>query len=166
MSGFTKKYAEWIAEELQADLMSQDNVTDYNILLKYDNIIFGGFLCAAGISGVTLIKNNFSKLKNKKIIIFATGASPSKPELIPEVLNKNFTPEEQKIIKFYYFRGGFDYNKLNWVNKLLMNIMKMKIKATKNPTPDEKGMLAAFETPVDYTEKEKINDLLEYARGE
>jgi menaquinone-dependent protoporphyrinogen IX oxidase len=165
MSGFTKKYAEWISEELQADLISHDKIADASILLKYDVIIFGGFLCAAGINGVSIIKNNFDKLKDKKIIVYATGASPFKEEIIPEVLNKNFTPDEQKMVKFYYFRGGFDYNKLNWVNKLLMTLMKWKIQGTKNPTPDEKGMLAAFNNPVDFTKKERINELLEHVRS-
>ncbi len=164
MSGFTKKYAEWIAEELKADLLSLDKTVEISTLLNYDVVIFGGYLYATGIKGVEIIKQNFGELQGKQIVIFSTGASPFREDIIPEVLNKNFTAEEQQLIKFYYLRGGFDYNKLDFFNKMLMTIMKWKIKATKNPTPDEKGMLAAFNNPVDFTKRERISDLVEYVR--
>jgi len=35
ISGFTKKYAEWIAEELDADLFRIEKI-DIDILLKYE----------------------------------------------------------------------------------------------------------------------------------
>lgn len=60
ISGFTKKYAEWIAEELETDLLRLEK-NDIDILLKYDIIIYGGCLHAVGISGVNIIKNNFNK---------------------------------------------------------------------------------------------------------
>ena len=60
ISGFTKKYAEWIAEELEADLFRKEKI-NIAILLKYDIIIYGGSLHAVGISGVSIIKNNLNK---------------------------------------------------------------------------------------------------------
>jgi menaquinone-dependent protoporphyrinogen IX oxidase len=164
MSGFTKRYAEWIAEELQADLVSLEKL-DISALSVYDTVIFGGFLHAVGIMGVNVIKQNMDKLTGKRVIIFSTGASPAREEIIPGILNHNFTPEQQETIKFFYLRGGFDYSKLNWLNKMLMTLMKLILKRKKNPTPDEKGMLAAFDNPVDFTKKERISELVEYARS-
>jgi len=37
ISGFTKKYVEWIAEELEADLLRLEK-KDINIIFKYDII--------------------------------------------------------------------------------------------------------------------------------
>lgn len=164
ISGFTKKYAEWIAEELEADLLGVEKI-DIDILLKYDIIIYGGSLHAVGISGVNIIKNNLNKLKDKNIIIFTTGASPSKESTISEVKDSNFSVKEQKQLQFYYFRGGFDFNKLNFTNKILMTLMKWKIKLKRHKTPDEKGMLAAFSKPMDFTKKKNIKELLEYVRS-
>lgn len=164
ISGFTKKYAEWIAEELEADLLGVEKI-DIDILLKYDIIIYGGSLHAVGISGINIIKNNLNKLKDKNIIIFTTGASPSKESTVSEVKDSNFSVEEQKQIRFYYFRGGFDFNKLNFTNKILMTLMKWKIKLKRHKTPDEKGMLAAFSKPMDFTKKKNIKELLEYVRS-
>ena len=164
ISGFTKKYAEWIAEELEADLLSLEKI-DIDRLLKYEVIIYGGSLHAVGISGVNIIKNNLNKLRDKNIIIFTTGASPSKESTISEVKDSNFSVDEQKQIQFYYFRGGFDFNKLNFTNKILMTLMKCKIQLKRDKTPDEKGMLAAFSKPMDFTKKENIKELLEYVRS-
>ena len=164
ISGFTKKYAEWIAQELRVDLLGVKK-TDIDILLKYNTIIFGGSLHAAGISGVKIIKSNINKLKDKNIIVFATGASPPKESTISEVRHSNFSLEEQKQIQFYYFRGGFDFNKLNFINKILMTLFKWRIQLKRNKTSDEKGMLAAYSKPVDFTNKENIKELLEYVRS-
>lgn len=164
ISGFTKKYAEWIAEELEADLLRLEK-NDIDRLLKYDIIIYGGSLHAVGISGVHIIKNNLNKLRDKNIIIFTTGASPSKESIVSEVKDSNFSVEEQKQVQFYYFRGGFDFNKLNLINKILMTLLKWKIKLKRHKTPDEKGMLAAYSKPMDFTKKENIKELLEYVRS-
>jgi len=164
ISGFTKKYAEWIAEALEADLLNLEKV-DINILLKYDIIIYGGSLHAVGISGVNIIKNNLHKLRDKNIIVFTTGASPAKESIVSEVRDSNFSAEEQKQIQFYYFRGGFNFNKLNFINKILMTLLKWKIKLNRDKTPDETGMLAAYSKPMDFTKVKNIKELLEYARS-
>lgn len=163
ISGFTKKYAEWIAQELRADILVVKRL-DIDKLLKYNTIIYGGSLHAAGISGVNIIKNNLNKLRNKNIIIFTTGASPPKTNTISEVRDINFSVEEQKQIQFYYFRGGFDFNKLNFINKILMTLFKWKTQLKRDKTSDDKGMLAVYSKPMDFTKKENIKELLEYVR--
>ena len=54
--------------------------------------------------------------------------------------------------------------KLNLINKVLMTLLKWKIKLKRHKTPDEKGMLAAYSKPMDFTKKENIKELLEYVR--
>lgn len=112
-SGFTRKYAEWIAEELSTDIFEASKVS-VDLLKAYDNIIYGAGLYAVGINGLKLITRNLDKLKDKKLAVFATGATPFREEALNEVRNKNFTLDEQKHIQFFYFRGGFDFNKKIW----------------------------------------------------
>ena len=49
--GSTKQYAEWISEETGGDCFELDKMKAEN-LLKYDVIVFGGGLYAAGINGM------------------------------------------------------------------------------------------------------------------
>lgn len=168
-TGYTKRYAEWIAQELSADIFEVSQVSP-KILTSYDTVIFGGRLYAVGINGVKLITQNLNKLKAKKIVVFATGASLPKEEVIEEVTNKNFTPEQQKYIKFFYMRGGFDFERLPFLDKILMSLMKRiimsKKKKGKELSSDEVGMLAMFSTPEDHTNVENIVELLNYVRAQ
>lgn len=160
-SGFTQKYAEWLAKALDADLR-QGKKTKLADILPYDTIIYGGGLYAVGINGIKLITNNYSKLKDKKLVVFCTGASPTRAQVIDEVKNRNFTAEHQQKIKFFMLRGGFDYNKVTGFDKLLINILKSRLKKKKDLTPDERGMLNSYENPVDFTNEKNIEPILKY----
>lgn len=164
-SGFVKRYAEWIAEALQADLFEASKFNP-KLLNVYDTIIYGGGLYAVGINGVKLIKDNLRKLQGKKVIVFATGASYSTEKVYNEVRDKNFTEAEQKQIRFFYMQGGFDFNKMKPIDKVLMSMMKRMLKGKKDRTPEDDEFLAAYDQPTDFTAKEKIEDLLAYARSE
>ena len=162
-TGFTKKYAEWISEELSADLFEASKVKP-NMLAAYDTLIYGGGLYAVGINGVKYITKNLSNFKDKKVVVFATGVSPSRKEAINEVKDKNFTSEDQHYIEFFYLRGGFDFSKLKPLDKVLMTVLKWKInmKPVKKMTPDERGMLACYDKAVDFTRKENLDELITY----
>ena len=165
-TGFTKKYAKWIAEDLTADIFEVSKVT-INKLIEYDTIIYGGSLYAVGINGVKLITQNINKLKDKKVVVFATGASPSRDDVVNEVRNKNFTKEQKEHIKFFYLRGGFNYSKLNPFDKILMLLLKWKIKNKKKEelTNDEIGMLAIYDKPMDFTMKKDIERIITYVNS-
>ncbi len=166
ITGFTRKYAEWISEDLNCDILSVKNTT-IEKLLEYDTVIYGGSLHAAGITGINIIKKNLPDLTGRKLVVFATGASPYKEEVLDEIRAKNFTPEEDKQVKVFYFRGGFDYSRLNFTNKVLMSLFKLFIlmKPENKRTSDEIGMLACFSKPVDFTKRENIKEIVDYVRN-
>lgn len=158
-SGYTEKYAKWIAKAVNADLFRGEK-TQAEDLLDYDTIVYGGGLYAVGINGLKLITDNYDKLKNKKLIVFGLGASPVRPAIVEEVKNRNLTVEQQETIDFFLLRGGFDKRKLTTVDRLLMQIMKINLKMKKQPTPDERGMLNAFNHPVDFTSEKQIEPIV------
>jgi len=160
-TGFAKKYAEWIAEALQCDLKENVKLSIEDIV-HYDTIIYGGGLYAVGINGINLIKNNYEALKDKNLIIYATGATPPREQDLQKVWGMNFTEEQMQNIRMFYFRGGFNFSKLNMGNKILMSMMKAKLKNEKEPSEDEKGMLEAFYKPVDFTDRNNILPLIKW----
>jgi len=163
-TGFVEKYAEWIAEELSVKAIPVDEMK-LEDLNEYDTVIFGGGLYAGGINGIKFIKNNLGRLEGKKIALFATGASPGRKEEIDEVWEKNFTEEERGKMGLFYLRGGFNYEKLGIKDKFLMTLLKKKLESKKELTEDESGMLAAYEDPADFTDKDNIKDLVEFVRN-
>ncbi len=159
ISGFTKKYAKWIADEMKAEIYPLKKIRKLE-LNKYDKIIFGGSLHAVGINGIKKLKKYFSIIDLNYLYIFAIGASPNQENLLTEIIENNFSAQEISKIKFYYFRGGFNFSKLNLSNKILMILLRVKLSFKKNKNDDEKGMMAAFKQPVDFTKEEYISDLI------
>lgn len=200
-TGFARKYAEWIADELRSgktggptpsprradavaanpvqvgassanpyrtgggsvDLFDAKSVRP-DMLDAYDTIVYGGGLYAVGINGIKLIKDNLARLSGKKVVVFATGASPNRSGTTDFIRDSNFTVEEQKQIRFFYLRGGFDYSKLKPKDKILMTLLRLKIMMKKETgrIDDERGMLAVYKHPADFAGRKNIESLSEY----
>lgn len=164
--GSTKKYAEWISSELNADLFEHSDVKIQN-LSSYDTIVLGGGLYASGINGISLISKNFDTLKNKNLIIFTVGlASTDDKEIFKPIIEKNCTEEMRKKIQFFHLRGGIDYKKLNFLHKSMMAMLKTMVskKKTEELTEDDKMMLATYGDKVDFTDKNTIEPLVSYVK--
>lgn len=91
------------------------------------------------------------------------GASPYKKEVLEEVKKHNFNKKED--VELFYFRGGFNFNKLNLINKIIMFVFIQIIRHKKEKSDDEKGMVSAYEKAVDFSDKENINKLVKYVRN-
>ncbi len=160
-SGFSQKYAEWIAQALGCPMLENKGLT-LTDLEPWDTIIYGGGLYAVGINGIELIKTNFNELKGKRLIVFATGATPPREEDLQKVWESNFSSEQRAAITRFYFRGGFDFTKLGRVNKLMISLLKVKLRGETAPSEDAVGMLAAIDEPVDFSDPALIRPLIDF----
>ena len=79
VTGFTKQYAEMIAEEMDCAIMDFKNVT-VETVSQYDTIVFGGRCYAGAIDGLKKAKELIAKSNIKKFVIFAVGATPDTAE--------------------------------------------------------------------------------------
>lgn len=162
--GATKKYAEWIADELDADLLERAK-TKISDLSRYDIIIYGGGLYASGIKGIDLITKNYSEIKNKKIIVFTVGlADPNNKEQFTSIIDRNFNNEMKSNITIFHFRGSINYKKLGFMHKAMMAMLKSMTakKPQAEQTEENKQMLETYGKIVDFTDKAYILDLIAY----
>jgi len=160
-SGYTKRYAQWIAQELGCDIKENPELSD---ILGYETIIYGGGMYAGGFNGGKLITKNLDKLKGKKIALFAVGVNPGRKNEMKIFWDRVLTAEQQKAIGYFYLRGGFDFDKLTAKDKVLMKMLKIRLQSIKKRTEDEQGMLDAYDTPVDFSDKANIEPLIEYVK--
>lgn len=162
--GSSKKYAQWIAEEVKGDLFNSSNIKEEK-LKEYDIIVYGGGLYASGISGISLITKNFDILKDKKIIVYTVGlASTDEKEIFIPIIEKNFSKSQREKIKFFHLRGGIDYKKLSLVHKSMMAMLK-KVTTKKSEdklTDEESEFLDTYGDKVDFTDKNTIGPLVKY----
>ena len=75
-TGFTKWYAEFIAKEVDGNLMDFKEVTT-EIMSGYDVVVYGGGLYAGMINGYKKAKEMFEKSSANRFILFATGGTPN-----------------------------------------------------------------------------------------
>ena len=73
--GSAKKYAQWLKQETGYALM-ETKKAELHQLSNFDVIVLGGGVYASGIAGLQFLKKNISRLSDKKIAVFAVGASP------------------------------------------------------------------------------------------
>ncbi|MDQ2086590.1 flavodoxin domain-containing protein [Herbivorax sp. ANBcel31] len=160
--GSTEKYAKWIAEDVKADIFKASEV-NVSKLSEYDTIVFCGGLYAGGIIGFSLIRKNYDKLKNKKIIVVAVGATLRKENEVEGEKNKNLTPEMRDRVQFFILRGGLNYKKMGLIDRFLMFLLVSSIKSKKPEQLDNdaKGILATYGKTVDFTDKKSIQPIVD-----
>ena len=163
--GSTKQYAEWIAEELGCEALDAKNVK-IDDLEKYDTIIYGGGLYAEVINGVILLTKNMDKLEGKKLIVYSTGITPLKYREYYDklVIEKNFKPEMLDKIKVYNFLGKMILDELTIVHRTALKTLKKIMQGKENPTEMEKLLVELCDANGDFSDREAIKDLIEYAK--
>lgn len=162
-TGFTKKYADWIAGELNCNSYDIKKF-DLEKLAEYDTVIYGGGLFASNIKGFKKF-SNYKGFYKKNIIVFATGTSPEEEKTLIELKDKNFSKQQNEKIKFFYFLGGMDIKKLKFFSRMMVKMLIGILKRKKQSTDEGKKMLESFGKAVDYTDKAKITPLIEYVNS-
>ena len=107
-TGFTKKYAEWICEAAACERVEFKKAGKIN-LMDYDAVIFGGWFMAGKITGLDWFKKKMPALAaNKKLLVYAVGATPPQSPDIPAAMRKNFSDDEWGKVKSFYCPGGLN----------------------------------------------------------
>lgn len=160
-TGFTKKYAKWICEEINCRLENITNIKniDFN---SYDLVIYGSRIHAGRIDGLDKIKRlNL----DKKLIIFATGATPKETDSIMEVWCSNLTEEERKNIKHFYIPAGLNYEKMGFLDKTMMKMAAMMLEKKNDKSAEDIGMQNSIKESYDISNKSRIEPLIEYIKS-
>ena len=140
-TGFTKRYAEWVAEKAKADIFDLKDVQkkDTAFFEAYDAIIYGGWCMAGKVVKVNWFLDKASGLKNKKLAIIAVGASPNENPEVDVAMNNLLTEEQKQYIKVFYCQGGINYDKMKLPSKLAMKMFANSLKKSKDPKQREQG---------------------------
>lgn len=162
--GSTKKYVDWLVEETGYDYIEtkKAKVTD---LEKYDVVILGGGVYASGIAGLGFLKKNIGYLVNKKIAVFAVGASPYDEKAIKQIRDLHFK-EALSEINLFYCRGAWDEEKMKFLDRTLCKFLQKAV-AKQNPEnfePWQVALMSSVGQKCDWTDKSYLEPLLEFIR--
>ena len=171
--GTTKQYAEWIASELNGDICRLRDVRQ-DTLGNYDVIVIGSGLYAGSIKGLDIIRRNHDKLKGRKLAIFTCGLSDfskaANVKVIAARIDAAIPENIRGDTKTFFLRGGINYERLNFIDRILMAFMKMEClrevkKEGDNASDDTKLFLATYGKIVDFTDRNSIMEIVEYCNG-
>lgn len=155
--GSTKEYASLIAEELGCNCMSYYQV-NANLLQNYEVIIYGGGLYAGKMRGLNKFKKYISKLKDKKIIMFAVGAASEQADTLDRIKKQN------EIISYpvFYLRGGMDVANMTKIDRFMIKMLKKSAekKTDAEQTTEMKKILEMYDKKVSFVDKKNIRPLM------
>ena len=128
-TGFTIKYAKWIAEELNCETKDIKNVSSKDIA-KYDLVIHGGWIFGGVISGYKKIKS----FAPKQLIVFGVGFTPKAKVDLKKMAEDNKLGDAP----LYYFEGGTNPPKMGFVGRKVVE-MVTKEKVTYQDNADREA---------------------------
>lgn len=74
-TGFTKRYAQWLAEDLSGDCFPLEQAARVDFS-GYDAVAFGSSVHAGGVRKLAWLKKRLPALAGKRVALFFTGAMP------------------------------------------------------------------------------------------
>ena len=160
--GATKKYAGWLSESTGFSCIETDK-SDIKVISGYDVIILGGGIYASGIAGLSFLKKNIEKLKEKKLIVFCCGASPFDQEAYEAVVAHNMKGALEGIPCFYC-RGAWNENEMTFRDRTLCRMLQKAV-AKQDPEeyePWQKALMCAVGQKCDWTDRAYLDPLLDY----
>ena len=160
--GATKKYADWLVEETGYDCVETKNAKVGN-LQKYDVIILGGGVYASGIAGLQFLKKNIGQLSDKKLAVFAVGASPYDEKAIMQGREMHFKDALSNVPSFYC-RGAWDEEKMKFGDRTLCKMLQKAVakQNSEEYEPWQTALMCAVGKKCDWTDKSYLEPLLRY----
>lgn len=163
-TGFTKKYAEMIAEELGCAIADYKTINQ-ETMSNYDTVVYGSRTHAGRVDGFIKVKEMFQNSTSKNFIVFATGATPNDAEdAIKEIWNQNLSADELETIPHFYMQSGMCYERMSFLDKTMMKMVAAMLKKKKDKDEHEKGFEQAITSSYDISSKEYIEPLVSFLK--
>lgn len=160
VTGFTKEYAEWIAQESDATLMDIKKVTP-EILSAFDTVVFGGRIHAGTVDGLKTARQLLGQSHVPHFLIFATGAMPNEAEAtIEEMWRNNLMPKELSELPHFYMQAGLRYEKMPFLDRMMMKAFRAMMRKKKDKTESDRQMAQAIAGSYDISSKKYIKPLI------
>lgn len=152
-TGFTQRYAEWIAEELDGTCIS---IKEYkkHPAKHYDLLLCGGGVYGNEIADIRWFKKTISKNIAAQVLFFATGIRPATPKTVRILKNYNFAGELAPSL--CYFQGGLALDKLKPRQRAMLSLFRRMLSQRKEPSEADLEVLQLLHASGDYTDRTQV----------
>ncbi len=163
-TGFTQKYAEWLADKTGGNLLDLKEAQKKNAeyFEDYEAICYGGWAMAGSIVKVKWFLEKATGWKNKRLAVFCTGGSPNDNPDVEIMLQKALSEEQKQYIKVFYCQAGINYENMKAPARLAMKMFVSALKNKKDATEKEKIMAEMIGSTYDISDIKYIEPIVSY----
>ena len=159
-TGFTEKYANWVANQLKCELFRLEDVTAED-LKKYPLVVFGGWVKGGVIQGLREIEG---KVRGH-YIVFAVGALPKHHTTVDSLRRRNNLSSD---VPLFYFEGGMRYYRYTDGQKAALQTYKETLEEFeyKNLSRNEQFFYNNIGRTFDHSSLDGVRELTDFLESE
>ena len=131
----------------------------------YEKIVFGGWVMGGNVSKLKWFEAHLAERQNKKLAVFAVGASPADSETVAEFLNRTFGEEQWNGVAHFYCQGGLNYDRMSAPNRMLMKMLKKALDGKQDKTPQEIEMAQMIGKSYDIADRKYARPVIAWIEG-
>lgn len=168
-TGFTRRYAGWIAEETGLEVVELKRLLS-DKRTGYDLLVFGSGVYGGELGGKKDIIKAIRRNPDARVICFAVGLSPAGEETARKVRDATFGGKISCPV--FFLPGGLDKERLNSSRKTELFLYRMMMKRQPDQSEAIRCLLKRTDSSCDLTDRaaiasltEKINVCLEAEKG-
>ena len=161
-TGFTKRYADWIGEELGIEAVPFKDCTPAR-MAQADLVIYGGSVNGGILTGQAKAERMAKRAGNRPVIWFATGLRPATERTLGLLRKNNFGSGSE--VPLFYFPGGLDKEKLRPGDRTMLRVYRAMLRRRRGLHPEDAEIIRRLITPADYSDRNAIAPLVEYVRS-
>ncbi len=163
-TGFTKRYAEWIADKVDGDLLDLKDAQKkpYDFFEYYDAICYGGWAMAGSVVKAKWFLSKSANWRDKRLAIFCVGGSPNDNPDVDVFIQNMLTDEQRRYIRAFYCQGGFNYERMKTPSKIAMKMFVSALKNKKDASEKEKVMAEKMASSYDIADIKYIEPIVSY----
>ncbi|MBD5141654.1 MAG: hypothetical protein HDT25_09630 [Ruminococcus sp.] len=154
--GHTKKYADWLKEDVDADAI---DIGKFNItqMLAYKLVIFACGVYGDKLSIMDFVKKNITAIPTQKTMIMAVGwyTNDSK-EAAEKLMNDNYPPEFKGKVPIYVVNSGLDKKQVSKMDSVKLVAAKLAIEKKDGRSSDDINALGILNGYSDPTSKDNL----------
>lgn len=165
-TGFTKKYAGWIAERTNADLLDLKDAQKKGdtFFEKYDAIVYGGWAMAEKLVKVKWFLDKAPRWKKKRLAVFCVGGSTNDNPQAEKMLQNMLTDEQRKYIKAFYCQGGYNYEKMSVPCRMAMKMFVSALKKKKDASDKDRELAEMISSSCDFSDIKYTDPIVDYLK--
>lgn len=160
-TGFTQRYAQWIAQRLDCPVMDFKDVRP-DKLEPYDLIVYGGRVYAGKIDAFHKFRQLLPQNKEVKLVVFAVGIqSAEKTEVMEKLWRDNLPESEWNTVPHFYLQGGLAYDRMGKMDRLIMKAVSISTAKKREGQGKAADSELDLQRSIDATSQAYIEPLIE-----